>query len=908
MSENDESNAEPPSPAAAAAKQDKVKDEAAGADLADSVIASCVPESSSQAATPVKGVTCSSPPTPLTPGQEPPSTPTPPTFVSAPPSTPDKVVKPGVLRFGVVSEENVFVANKGVMPAVSTLRALSVAVPSPGQGAAAVAAPPAGAVQAAAASQPAAPPQAPGVPPVVSFSFPLQLPQQPPPGHMAPGQLLQLNQMSPPAGPAGPAVTPVPLAAAGAVTSAPATQGAPGVPGPGVPGPGVPGPGVPGPGVAPQHGVHVMHSLPQANQGPTGTTINKIPQFKVKPTSALMPDDKSKERSSKSSSHKKKIRNSPAGSPHSNPQPDQPFGLDSSGREDVQSPAYSDISDETAPVLESEMADKSKANSVDKKTEASQGPPHSLPPYFGIFPPFCAQSQPPYLVPSVQADGKTKEGVDKGDPKSVSDKDKKDGPPAPGEYSQKLLQQHYYPYGYPYPYNLEPYVAVIPMEEKSKDDRSPGPADQKAVGPQPSPIQVPNPNKLKTEAGIAKHQNENHQILKESIEMKNQMSSFIFSRQQPCQPGQPPPGAGQGPPQGPAGPAGPPGLPGQPGQPPPSSHPGPPGPMPPNQSQDEVRRYYLYADQRGLKPGPPAGPPVGGPGGPPGPPPGAAAPASGATTGPSPITGAGGGPGPGEPPGPPPKATPPPIPSKQNLTSPSPKHKDKSADDKSKEDKVKQEGVKPTMETQGPPPPPTSLFSYVHHPNYLQGPPYGGLPFAPDPGHPMYRPINSLLVPPSAYGNNPYLQLHSPLQRYHAPEDLSRPTASGPKALDILQHHSNQFYSSHKIHELQERALKSPTPKTVSASASPSGMAVGPPPGGPAGGPGAPPGAPPPTSTAGGPVGAMPLGKPSPAEGKDSRSPPPQRHVHTHHHTHVGLGYPILASQYSSPYGGKPVS
>jgi hypothetical protein len=42
-------------------------------------------------------------------------------------------------------------------------------------------------------------------------------------------------------------------------------------------------------------------------------------------------------------------------------------------------------------------------------------------------------------------------------------------------------------------------------------------------------------------------------------------------------------------------------------------------------------------------------------------------------------------------------------------------------------------------------------------------------------------------------------------------------------------------------------------------------------------------------------------------DGKEARSPPPQRHVHTHHHTHVGLGYPILAGQYPAPYGGKPM-
>uniref|UniRef100_A0A6P7H7Z9 Leucine-rich repeat extensin-like protein 5 n=1 Tax=Diabrotica virgifera virgifera TaxID=50390 RepID=A0A6P7H7Z9_DIAVI len=138
---------------------------------------------------------------------------------------------------------------------------------------------------------------------------------------------------------------------------------------------------------------------------------------------------------------------------------------------------------------------------------------------------------------------------------------------------------------------------------------------------------------------------------------------------------------------------------------------------------------------------------------------------------------------------------------------------------------------------------------------------------------------------------------------YHAPEDLSR--APPPtKALDMLQHHA-QYYSSHKIHELQERAIKSPTPKTSMASSSPStNNPVSGAGGGGGGGP-PPPGPPsaqvqmnaPPTSQPGGV--APTSGKQTPGEGKESRSPPPQRHVHTHHHTHVGLGYPM----YPAPYG-----
>ncbi|KAJ8881080.1 hypothetical protein PR048_017553 [Dryococelus australis] len=557
--------------------------------------------------------------------------------------------------------------------------------------------------------------------------------------------------------------------------------------------------------------------LPQAAKAPP-------PQFKVKPTAALMPDDK-KERN-KLSSHKKKSRKSPAGSPH--PQPEQPaFGLDTTGREDVQSPAYSDISDDAAPVLDSDLGDgKGKAPGTDKKNEVGQGPsPHTMP-HYGMYP--FHYGQPPYLVPSVQQhDGKPKETCEKVSDGKLGDKEKKD---TSGEYSQKLLQQHYYPYGYVsgYPYNLEPSypVTVVPSDDKSKDlmgkdDKSPSPIDQhmKPMPHIPSPIQVPNPGKVKTEPGLGmkeKHQNENHQILKESIEMKSQMSSYMYSRQQQHQ----------------------------------HQH--------QQQQQEDLRRYYLYPEQQRRK-----------------------EPQGVMEQVQKPLS----------------------IPSKPTLPSPSHKHKDKLQEEKKEEKIVKQEGVKPTMETQGPPPPPTSQYAYIH-PSYMQSPHYGALSF--DPSHPMYRSINPMLVP-GPYGANPYL--HPQLPRYHAPEDLSRPPSGPTKALDLLQHHASQYYSNHKIHELQERALKSPTPKAAAASASPSGMVgssnmVG------ASGPVGPQGHSPVVQS--GPTAIPSSGKQQSqaivGDGKEARSPPPQRHVHTHHHTHVGLGYPILASQYPAPYGGKPLN
>lgn len=530
----------------------------------------------------------------------------------------------------------------------------------------------------------------------------------------------------------------------------------------------------------------------------------KLPQFKVKPTAALMPTDDKNKPQNKPQNYKKKNRKSPVGSPHPHPPPEQSvFGLDQSGREEVQSPAYSDISDDGAPVLESET-DKNKT-AADKKTESGQPIQHTIPQY-GMYPFY---GQPPYLVPSVQQqvqDNKPKEGEKV--PEKPGEKEvKKDGQ----EYPQKMLPQHYYPYGFvpSYPYNIEPSYNAVSMipEDKIKEERikeSPSPAEHnnKQNAPIPNPIQVPTPNKVKTEPALKeKHQNENHQILKESIEMKNQMSPYMYQRQQQTQQHMNHHHHSQ-------------------------QH---------NQQREEdMRRYYLFPEQQRRKDQPQQPEPQ--------------------------------------------KNT---TPNKPPIQSPSVKHKEKQPEEKNKDKEVKQEGVKPTMETQGPPPPPTSQYAYIH-PSYMQSPHYGTLPF--DPNHPMYR---QMLVP-GPYSGSPYL--HPQIPRYHAPEDLSRPPQAPTKALDLLQHHANQYYTSHKIHELQERAMKSPTPKTSVASASPSN-APPPPSSGPSNQP-----AGPPTSQASGP----PSGKQTPGD-KDSRSPPPQRHVHTHHHTHVGLGYPL----YPAPYGGK---
>jgi len=554
-----------------------------------------------------------------------------------------------------------------------------------------------------------------------------------------------------------------------------------------------------------------------------------MPQFKVKPTAALMPEqDKSKTstdaRAPKPQGYKKKSRKSPGGSPH--PSPLEAPIVDST-RDDVQSPAYSDISDDTAPVLEAESADKTKQNQ--EKDNKATAPAH-LPAHFSMYPYY---GQPPYLVPSVPdskpvVDQKPSDLTPKPDIKPlnipqmpsmaslqsvVSEKEKKElSQPIP----QPQQQPHYYsayggymPPGYPY----QPPQPV--SQQQQQQQQSQQSQDQEVHEQKIKIKQEPQP-----QPSLKDKQHENHQILKESIEMKNQMSPYHVYHTSQSQRAAPPP---------------------------------PPGPV-----QDD-RRYYLYPGEQRRKE----------------------------------------------------------ESSKQSQQAkappPSPKHQPKQEKPqdlgKSEDSKSKQEGVKPTMETQGPPPPPTSQYAYIH-PSYMQPQHYGALPF--DPGHPVYRGLSPMLVP-GPYSSNPYLHQ---LPRYHAPEDLSRPP--GGKALDLLQHHANQYYSAHKIHELQERALKSPTPKTSAASASPS--SAGPTPARPPSGP--------PTSVAGpGPPtgqGQQPSGKqqgqPGSQQqqqgavdasgsnlGKDNRSPPPQRHVHTHHHTHVGLGYPLLTGQYPAPYGGKPL-
>lgn len=245
--------------------------------------------------------------------------------------------------------------------------------------------------------------------------------------------------------------------------------------------------------------------------------------------------------------------------------------------------------------------------------------------------------------------------------------------------------------------------------------------------------------------------------------------------------------------------------------------------------------------------------------------------------------------------------------------------------------KVEDEGMKATMETRGPPPATPTSYAGLMHPALMGRPPFY------DPG------LLAAGIPPhllaSLYGSNPYLHpgfgapgaMRPPFMPGSggSPEDLSRSAAlamaavtslaggnSATKALDLLQQHANQYYaaavaasaaatmtsssssspSSHKIHELQERALKSPgmagrggsgtSSPNVTARSTPSSSSfntvttTS-------------------TTTKTSDFASSRKGTPSPRTttptgGSRSRSPPPLRHVHTHTHTHFGLGYPLL--------------
>ncbi|CAK1584751.1 unnamed protein product [Parnassius mnemosyne] len=250
-------------------------------------------------------------------------------------------------------------------------------------------------------------------------------------------------------------------------------------------------------------------------------------QFKVKPRSALMPTEESTRKSTESppdESPGKRRRRSPTPG--------------------VRSPAYSDISDDAAP---------------------PEGAPDADPGHrpFPVYHQYYGQPQylPPTHAPTAPppTTDKGKEDLSKGDPKS----DLKDGKPESGP--QKVLPQHFYPYNYVpnFPYNVEAGAPPgTPIEDKSKTLSDP---DRSKTTPSPlDKSKQPRPADGKENPA---RPNENHQILKESIEMKAQMGSYAFQR-------------------------------------------------PPHTREEELRRYYMSLEQRRKEGGEvkPGGPPVGPPG------------------------------------------------------------------------------------------------------------------------------------------------------------------------------------------------------------------------------------------------------------------------------------------------------
>jgi hypothetical protein len=544
----------------------------------------------------------------------------------------------------------------------------------------------------------------------------------------------------------------------------------------------------------------------------------KTSQFKVKPTAALMPEqDKDRDLKIPKTTHfKKKMRKSPINSPHIS-------SLDSvvinTERDDVQSPAYSDISDDTLPINDASTNDKLLKQNLNKDIKTS--PPSHLATPFSMYP-YYGQSS--YIIQNIQdkpADEyKMNDVTIKNDLASLNvvsipvlndlqninmDKDKKELGSSQ-ELSESQSQSQYYT-------NYNTYISSnYPFQTQSTNSQNINHLPElNFLDPKHKTKQESQSNKLKEKLL------DSHQILKESIEIKTQMSPYQLYHNSEGQ-----------------------------------------RPSPTSGISDD-RRYYMYSGEQRRKEDL----------------------------------------------------------NKQNITQKSlvlsPKHQLKQdklhENHKNDESKIKQEGVKPTMETQGPPPPPTSQYAYIH-PGYIPSHHYSSIAY--DTGHHgMYRNLTPMIVP-GTYTSNPYLHQ---LPRYHAPEDLSR--SPGGKALDLLQHHANQYYSNHKIHELQERAIKSPVSKPiVSVTGSNSLGALQ-------------------SSSVRSPIDPSNniLGSCSSSQSqssnskqsqnmnqqqqhstcndangnslnKDNRSPPPQRHVHTHHHTHVGLGYPILPGQYPTPYGG----
>ncbi|XP_060577155.1 zinc finger protein 608-like isoform X2 [Ruditapes philippinarum] len=161
-----------------------------------------------------------------------------------------------------------------------------------------------------------------------------------------------------------------------------------------------------------------------------------------------------------------------------------------------------------------------------------------------------------------------------------------------------------------------------------------------------------------------------------------------------------------------------------------------------------------------------------------------------------------------------------------------------------------------------------NTYPYMQHPNYI------GM----DPSHPMYRnhSVNPALV--SAYPGNSYI--HPSQMGYRPPGDDEKEKVSAQKSGPVSSEsdlkkgdsgHGPYYSNVHKIHELSEKGQ----PKSRNSSP--------------------------------GPVKPTDISTSTYDKHRDfTNSPPPQRHVHTHHHTHVLQPGPGLPVQAGPPLQGPP--
>ncbi|GBP17504.1 Zinc finger protein 609 [Eumeta japonica] len=239
---------------------------------------------------------------------------------------------------------------------------------------------------------------------------------------------------------------------------------------------------------------HSVESAPTPPAPPTPPTETPT-SFKVKPRSALMPTEE-----------RKSVESPPAESPGKRRRRSPTPG--------VRSPAYSDISDDAAP------GDGAVGDAPDTDHRAPFPVYHQ---YYG---------QPPYLphahaaahaahsAPSAPpSHDKPKDDLPKPDPKT----DLKDGKTESGP--QKVLPQHFYPYNYVpnFPYNVDANpTGPTPLDDKTKEsERSKS---------SPSPLDKSTKSRAPEAKDNSSRPNDNHQILKESIEIKAQMGPYAFQR------------------------------------------------------------------------------------------------------------------------------------------------------------------------------------------------------------------------------------------------------------------------------------------------------------------------------------------------------------------------------------------